>query len=245
MFTHHRTQCIILEKNDRGEANQLFTLYTKDYGKLEVLGRAIRKSQSKLRAGADFLFFSEIEFIQGKAGKTLTDAILIEKFNKIRKDLEKLTITREITETLDALTRTEEKDTKIWVFFLKTIKAINDCQLAGEKLNLIYQYFFWKAVTLLGYKPELYSCAVCQHKLIPGTLYFNPREGGMTCKNCHQGIEGNKEISLDAIKILRFIINKNWATVSRLKISEDSLNLLKETSDLYLSFIVKPAISDS
>ena len=245
MFTHHRTQGIILEKNDRGEANQLLTFYTEDYGKLEILCRAIRKSQSKLRAGADFLFFSYIEFIRGKAGKTLTDAILIEKFHKIRKNLGKLTVAKEITETLDRLTRIEQKDVKIWVFLLKTLKVLNDCQLPEEKLKLLYQYFFWKTIALLGYKPELYNCAVCQCKLIPGTLYFNPKEGGMACKNCYQEIEGSKEIPLDVIKILRFIIGKDWATVSRLKISENDLDLLKETSNFYLSFIVKPAISDS
>ena len=244
MFTHHRTQGIILEKNNRGEASQLFSLYTKDYGKLNILGRAIRKSQSKLRAGADFLFFSNVEFIQGKAVKTLTDAIVIEKFNNIRKDLEKLTVVREITETLDRLTRTEEKDTKIWIFFLKTLKALNSSKLSGEKLKLFYQYFFWKIIILLGYKPELYNCVFCQCKLTPGIIYFNPKEGGMVCGNCHQGTKESKEVSLDIIKILRFIIEKNWATVSRLKISRNDLASLKENSDFYPSFIARPAISD-
>jgi len=39
MFTHYRTQGIFLKKEDRGEADQLFTIYTKDYGKLEILGK--------------------------------------------------------------------------------------------------------------------------------------------------------------------------------------------------------------
>lgn len=80
MFVHHRTKAIVLKKVDRKEADQLFTLYTEDFGKLTVLGRAIRKISSKLRSGIEIFYLSEIEFIQGKAYKILTDAVLIEKF---------------------------------------------------------------------------------------------------------------------------------------------------------------------
>ncbi len=34
MAIHYRTQGFILEKINRGEADQLFTVYTKDFGKL-------------------------------------------------------------------------------------------------------------------------------------------------------------------------------------------------------------------
>ena len=76
MFLNYRTKGFIFKKEDRGEADQLFTIYTKDFGKLEILGKAIRKISSKLRSGAETFYLSEIEFIQGKTYKTLTDAIL-------------------------------------------------------------------------------------------------------------------------------------------------------------------------
>jgi len=66
MFVHYRTQGLILKKEDQGEADLLFTIYTKDFGKLEILGRAIRKISSKLRSGAEIFYLSEVEFIQGK-----------------------------------------------------------------------------------------------------------------------------------------------------------------------------------
>ena len=87
MFVHHRTSGFILKKVDRKETDQLLTIYTKDFGKLEILAKAIRKISSKLKSGAEIFYLSEIEFIQGKTRKTLTDAILIEKFENLRKDL--------------------------------------------------------------------------------------------------------------------------------------------------------------
>ena len=128
MFVHYRTKAIILKKVDRREADQLFTLYTEDFGKLTVLGRAIRKISSKLRSGIEIFYLSEIEFIQGKAYKILTDAILIEKFNNIRKDLRKLTIATKIAEVLDNLIQDREPDERTWSLSLRVFKELNNYQ---------------------------------------------------------------------------------------------------------------------
>ena len=133
MAIHYRTEGYILKKTDLREADQLFTIYTKDYGKIDVLGRAIRKIKSKLRSGAELFYLSEIEFIQGKAYKTLTDAILIDKFKDIRNDLEKTKTAGQIVESLDNLIKAPESDEKIWDLLEDTFKKIN--------IDLIYHYF--------------------------------------------------------------------------------------------------------
>ena len=53
MFFHYRTQCLILKKENQGEADQLFCVFCKNFGKLEILGKSIRKISSKLRQGAE------------------------------------------------------------------------------------------------------------------------------------------------------------------------------------------------
>ncbi|KPJ55867.1 hypothetical protein AMJ49_06190, partial [Parcubacteria bacterium DG_74_2] len=67
-----------MKKIDQGEWDRIFIIYTRDFGKLKVLARAERKIKSKLRAGLELFYLSEIEFIQGKNYKTLTNAVLIE-----------------------------------------------------------------------------------------------------------------------------------------------------------------------
>jgi len=244
MFIHYRTQGLILKKKDRGETNQLFTVYTKDYGKLEILGKAIRKIKSKLRSGADLFYLSDIEFIQGRTHKTLTDAILIEKFPQIKKDLGKLNIANKITASLDSLTGNEEKDERIWSLLLKTFRILNNHQPSIKSFQLIYHYFFWKLLVTLGYKPELYNCPICQKKLIPDLLFFNSQEGGIICNNCFQKSKKGEKVSPETTKILRFLITKDCKATSRLKVSTKDLNPLKEIAGFYLSSIVKPPIPD-
>ncbi len=242
MFTHYRTQGIIIKKEDRGEADQLFTIYTKDFGKLEILGRAIRKIKSKLRAGAELFYFSEIEFIQGKAYKTLTDAILIEKFKNIRKDLERLVIAYQISEVLDNLVKGQEPDKDIWNLLNEAFIKLNNLQLTTYNLQLIYCYFLWNLFSLLGFKPELSTCPICREKLLPETFYFVPKEGGVVCWRCLKKLspeekERVKEISVVTVKILRIFLSNNWEILPRLKIIKEERKNLKEISELYLTFL--------
>lgn len=242
MFIHYRTNGVMIKKKDLGEADQLFTIYTKDFGKLEILGKAIRKITSKLRSGADIFYLSDIEFIQGKTHKTLTDAVLIEKFENVRKDLGKLKITYKIADIFNGLVKGQEKDETLWNLLKETFQRLNTCSLSTVNCSLIYYYFLWNLVSLLGYAPDFYNCAICQKRLIPENLYFNPKEGGLICNLCFKKIKRGKKIDLDTIKILRILLKGDWQTLKRLKIAPDDLQELKIISNYFLFYIKKEVI---
>jgi len=239
MFLHYRTQGLFLKKEDREEADQLFTIYTKDFGKLEVLGRAIRKITSKLRAGTEIFYLSEIEFIQGKTYKTLTDAISIEKFENLRKSLVRLKIAYKISEVFDNLVRGQEADEKIWRLLLEVIKILNKPEISNWKLRIVYYYFFWNLFSLLGYKPELYFCLSCQKRLRPEKLYFNSWAGGIICQNCFKEIKSGIETKPEIVKILREILKQDWKILSRLKVEKFHFDFLRKISENYCAQIAE------
>jgi len=260
MFTHYRTSGFILKKVDQGEVGQLFTIYTKDFGKLEILGKAIRKISSKLRSGVELFYLSEIEFIQGKSHKTLTDTILIENFPILRKDLERLPIAYRISEVLDNLVKGQEADKEIWRLLNETFTELNNLRIENKKMEIIYYYFLWNLLSISGYQPELYNCSLCQKNLstyfklkygldrvqkdlcsglLPEKLYFNLKEGGIICQNCFQGKKSGESIEPETIKILRVILEKKWQTLLKLKIKPNYLKLLKSISGKYLLHILE------
>jgi DNA repair protein RecO (recombination protein O) len=241
MFFKYRTQGLIFKKEERGEADQLFKVFTKDFGKLEVLGKAIRKISSKLRSGIEIFYLSEIEFIQGKIYKTLTDAFLIEKFQNLRKDLERLDIAYKISEVLDNLVKGQEPDENLWNLLNETFQKLNTCNLKPITYNLIYYYFFWNFISILGYKPELYFCPICQKKLKPEKLYFSSKEGGIICQDCSKKFKDKIEIKPEVVKILRKILEKDWKILSRLRNTEEYLRALEIISKDYSSFICRVA----
>ena len=232
MAVHYHTKGFFLKEINRGESDKLFVVYTKDFGKIKILGRAIRKIKSKLRGGAGLFYLSEIEFIQGKTHKTLTDTILIDSFQETRKNLEKLKVGFQINEVLDKLVD-EEKDEKVWSLLNETFNKLNNCSLFIVHCSLLYYYFFWNLLSILGYQPELYKCAFCEKELKPNRLFFSVEHGGAVCENC----AGKKliEITPEVIKILRIILKKDWFVLSRLKIKQDHRELLANLSENYLS----------
>jgi len=230
MFIHYRTQGFILKKIDRGEVDRIFTIYTKDFGKLELLAKAERKIQSKLRGGLELFYLSEIEFIQGKTHKTLTDAILIDKFKNLRRDLKRLAIAYKISEVLDNLVKDQEPDEKIWQLLNEVFSKLNSLEIKNSKLEILYHYFLWNLLSILGYQPELYNCSLCQKKVTPEKLYFSQKEGGLICPSCFRKIGvpsgSGQEVKPETIKILRIILKKDWPTLSKLKIEAKYLKEL-------------------
>jgi len=231
-FIHYRTQSIFLKAKERGEADKLFVVFTKEFGKIEVLGKAIRKINSKLRAGADNGCFSEISFIQGKTYKILTDTLLIESFNLFKKDIEKLKIFYKMADALDSLVGLEEPDIQIWKLLKKSLHILNIKKSDPEKTFI---YFLWNLFLILGYSPELRHCPVCDKKLLPETFFFIPKEGGVVCWQCAKAIDGAKAlITIGAVKILRLLTSSNSRKIIA---REEDWKNLKEISELYLNFL--------
>jgi len=237
MFTHYRTLGLISKKEDRGETDRLFTLYTKDFGKIEILAKAERKIGSKLRGGLEIFNLVDLEFIQGKTHKTLTDVSLIDSFKNVKKDLGRLKVNYQIVEVLDTLVRGEEKDEEIWKLILDTFKKLDNPLLFATNYFLIRYFFIWNLLSILGYEPEIYRCFACQKKLFPGKLYFSSSEGGTVCALCAKKIKKLKIVDDNFIKILRIILKRDWMTLKKLKFEKIQEKLLKDISEDYLSFV--------
>lgn len=231
----YRTKGFVFKKVDKSEADRSFSVFTEDYGRLEILGRATRKINSKLRSGIDVFYFSEIEFIQGKNNKTLTDAI---KINNNVKNLRSLEVAGKITNVLDNFLRGQEKDEAILNLLNEIFSKLNDCLPPTTNCSLIYYYFLWNFLSILGYHPEVQKCAECSSNLQPENLYFSNKDGGVICEKCLINNDGVKKINADFIKIIRLILKKDWQTLSKLKINEESKKTIEVISEEYLCYIM-------
>lgn len=253
MFVHYRTRGFILNKVDIGEYDRIFTIFTEDFGRLELLAKAERKIKSKLRASLEIFYLSEIEFIQGKTYKTLTDAVLINNFKNLRKGLKRLAIAHKISETLNAFVNNQEPDEKIWRLLSDSFEKLNNWRIKNS-LKIIFYYFLWNFLSALGYQPELHNCGLCQKKLTSENVYlakdnlifaekqkkqasemvyFSAKNGGLVCDRCAKSIKSPEQVDADAIKIIRIVLKKDWAILKKIKFKEENLISLKMISDYY------------
>lgn len=227
MAVHYRALGFILTKENVREADQLFSIYTKDSGKVKILARAIRKITSKLRSGIDLFYLSEIEFIQGRNYKTLIDAAAIKKYKAIRQNLETMEIAQRISKSADVLIKGQEKDERIFNLLIDVFNL--------QLTSIVYHYFFWTLVSLLGYQIDLYRCSKCGEELSPKIMNFSPEYKGIICLKCSDDSIKNKVIIFpETVKILRIIQQGRRDILDKLKIENKYLGQLDRAAETYL-----------
>lgn len=89
-MSYYQTKGLTLTRRDVGEADRLFVVYTRDYGKLEVLAKGGKKTKSKLVAHLEPFLLSEILVAKGKNYDKLAGSYSLYRFNHIWQDVLKL-----------------------------------------------------------------------------------------------------------------------------------------------------------
>lgn len=146
-----KTEAIVLKSADLGEADRLLTIYTKEFGKIQVLAKGTKKLESKLRYHLEPLSYSLLILVEGKNFRIVKDAVLMDQFLSIRKDLEKIKVVYKIIDLVDELIAGEEKDENIWFLISKTLKAVDGNKISTD---LALPEFEGSLLKLLGYDPK-------------------------------------------------------------------------------------------
>ncbi len=232
MAMQYRTRGFVFKKKNLGESDRVFSVFTEDYGRLELFAKAVRKIDAKLRGGIDNFFWSEVEFVQGKNRKTLTDAQVVKKASS-----EVYTFAAKVSSALDGALQGSEKDQPAFYLLEEVFSYIEKEPLTKEKQSLLYAYFVWNLSASQGKHPELYQCAICKGKLSSAQLLFSFKEGGLLCMSCQKNDRYAMPVSEDMIKVLRVILKKEWGTLSRLSMQKSSYISLYEFSNRALELL--------
>lgn len=234
MATRYSAQALVLAANDQGEADKIFSLFSQEFGRLEVTAKAIRKMASKLRGGISVFSISGIEFVQGKNKYILTDATFSKRFSRIWQNPESLVTATEISNTAQLLLKGQERDLQIFSLLCEAFEKLSTHPLPTTHYSLVYQYFFWNFMAALGYAPQVLACAQCAKMLKAQENYFSVPDGGIVCGLCGAAKKSGLMVGTGEIKILRLILKKDWATLEKLKSPAEYLASLKKISHYYL-----------
>ncbi len=148
------TQGIILKKTDRGEADQLFSIYTYARGKVVALGRATKKIQSKLNPSLQQYAILNLMIAPGKRYDHIAAVKLDRNFSSLKNNFKKIVLGAFALELVEKFTKPDSPDPKIFLLLQKYFIALNDHDFKDSDWLVIKQAFALKLLTLLGFKPE-------------------------------------------------------------------------------------------
>lgn len=121
----HATEGIVLKKLDVGEADALYAVYTKDYGKIKALAQGVRKEEAKLRGHLELLSLARIQFVIGRGGEKLIGATLADFFPLMRAREHTLRLAASVAADVDQQCFPGEKDHGVWNLLTETFMALD------------------------------------------------------------------------------------------------------------------------
>ncbi|MEA2113605.1 MAG: recombination protein O N-terminal domain-containing protein, partial [Patescibacteria group bacterium] len=68
----YKTEGIIIGRRNLGDYDRLFTVYTKNFGKILIKGKSVRKNQSKLRGHLELFLRSHLMIAPGRGFDIIT-----------------------------------------------------------------------------------------------------------------------------------------------------------------------------
>lgn len=148
----YKSEGIVLKSINYGEADKIFTIYSKHFGKINLLAKGIRRLTSKKRGNLEI--FSKVFFIAAK-GKNLdiiNEVKLLDGRMALRNNLVKIGAAYQICEVLDKLTAEEVEQKEAYDLldsYLKTVEISEEKTCPQEVKN-----FCLELVRILGFLPK-------------------------------------------------------------------------------------------
>ncbi len=182
------TEGIVLKYYPYRDFDRIFTIYTKEHGKLDVIGKGTGKLLSKLAGHLEPYTVSKCMIANGRRWDVLTQSSAIHSFACMKTRLSALACAGVITEAVDLLTKSGLEDPAVYDHIHGALHMLNH---TTDYTPMFMYHVLWKLMALLGFAPRVTACVRCKTELIKEqqeALFFHFIEAGFVCETC--GTEG-------------------------------------------------------
>jgi DNA repair protein RecO (recombination protein O) len=191
---------LILKSINFKDSDKIFTILTKELGKISAKAKGIRKINSKRLSSLDTLNYVKIGIVGEGDIKTITEAKLIHSFSNIKKDFDKLNSAYYFIEILNKSIHESDQDSQVFDLVVKCLKRLDEIKYADSRVE---NYFEFKLLEHLGYSLELERCVDCLEVINPEISYsFNFESGGIACSKC---LESNKTLKSETLNSILYL----------------------------------------
>jgi DNA repair protein RecO (recombination protein O) len=233
----YRTQAIILRRYDFSEADRLLTLYTQASGKIRAIAKGARKMNSRQLGHVELFTRSNMLIALGRELHVVSQAEMVESFLPLHEDLERGAYANYIAELVENFSEFDEQNTGLFDLLNHTLGWLSAPEV---DLMLCGRYFELHLLRLVGFLPSLFHCAIGQEDLEPHEhYYFGVFEGGVVCAEHVNETQKAHVISLNALKLLRYMLRNPYPVVARLRIDAPLHMMVERVLQAYIVHILE------
>ena len=231
----YRTEAIVLRRTNVGEADKILTIYTPHRGKLRVVAKGVRRTTSRLGGYVELFTQARLLIAKGRNLDLVTQSEPVKIFRNIREDLDLWAYASYAVELLDRLTEENSENFPAYQLLSEAFESLN----AGDDPNLTLRAYELHLLNYMGYRPQLQQCVRCNAELLPQTNFFSPELGGVLCPTCGQIERRSLELSVDALKVLRYLQRNAFANGPKLRLSDTLRRELEQVLRNYTRYLLE------
>ena len=231
----YKTEAIVLRRTNLGEADKILTLYTPNEGKIRAVAKGVRRPTSRLGGHVELLTHCSLMLARGRNLDIVSQGETINSFSPLRRDLWRISCALYLAELVDAFAAENVENRPVFALLLDALHWLG----RARHTELVLRYFELHLLSHLGYRPQLQQCLNCKAALEPTANFFSASGGGILCPNCADTEPVTRPISVNALKVLRFLQNSDLASSQRLRLRPDLSQELERLLTEYIRYLLE------
>lgn len=139
-----------MAKKNYGEADRIFSIYTKDHGRLSLIAKGVRKTGSRKRGHLEV--FNKIKFsaVATRGIDLITEAEIVNTYQEIRKKLNKISLAYYFMEVIGRTTHEKEVNGQLFDFLENYLEKLTK----ERKLKKLRTDFIYELLVITGFWPK-------------------------------------------------------------------------------------------
>lgn len=209
-----RTEAIILQRHDLGEADRLFTLYSPATGKIRAVAKGVRKPGSRLAGHLELFAQVQVMIAHGRRLDYITQVQSLETFPALRDDLDLFARACCVADVVSHFAEEGSPSHDLYALLVAALHAL----VAGNDPDIVSRHLEMHVLGLSGFRPELVHCVLCRRDLEPELNRFSAADGGAVCPHCVATRGPVRDLTPELLKCLRYLAQYDLAQALRLRL---------------------------
>jgi len=225
------TQGLVLRVSDYNDHDALLTLLTREYGRLTVKARGLRRKNSPLSAPCQLLAYGEFALFEYRGMYTVNEAHSIELFHGLRRDLVKLSLGTYFAQAAEVISQEDMPSGELMSLVLNSLFALSKLNEPENKVKAVFEL---RCACIAGYYPDLTGCHMCGNDL-PDR--FDVSAGVLECSGC-RSIESSglrMPLTPGVLDSMRYISLCDPKRLLGFDASAETLEHLSQVTETYLT----------
>jgi DNA repair protein RecO (recombination protein O) len=240
----YRVEAVVLRHNDWGEADRILTLFTKEMGKLRAVAKGVRKIRSRKAGHLEPFTHVNLLLAKGRDLPLVTQAETVQAYLPLRSALLLPTYASYIVELLDRFTYEEGENPALFRLAIDTLSRLS----RGDSPDLVVRYYEIRLLDLVGFRPRLFQCSVCESEVQPVDQFFSAEQGGVVCPDCAERPQNSallhlRPISIQALKYLRHFQRSNYTEASRAVLTPSLNREMENLTQHYITYVLERGLN--